>query len=176
MSKQDTHFINVFSLVIGLLVAVAIAIFFFARIHAGAIQAATMRSDAEYVKSVAARVEPPARVAVAGQDNAGLEIKPDPGAQQTAAAGSAAGPKNGDELFQQVCTACHGAGIGGAPKAGDKSAWGPRIAQGKSTLYQHALAGYQGKAGYMPPKGGRPDLSDDLVKQGVDYMVGLAQK
>jgi cytochrome c5 len=27
----------------------------------------------------------------------------------------------------------------------------------------------------MPAKGGRADLPDDLVKQGVDYMVSLAQ-
>jgi cytochrome c5 len=28
----------------------------------------------------------------------------------------------------------------------------------------------------MPAKGGRTDLSDDLVKSGVDYLVSLAQK
>ena len=42
------------------------------------------------------------------------------------------------------------------------------------TLYQHALAGYNGKSGAMPAKGGRADLPDDLIKQGVDYMVSLA--
>ena len=63
----------------------------------------------------------------------------------------------------------------GAPKAGDKAAWGPRIAEGKATLYQHALNGYTGKTGIMPAKGGRTDLPDDLIKQGVDYMVSLAQ-
>ena len=65
--------------------------------------------------------------------------------------------------------------LAGAPKAGDKSAWGPRIAEGKATLYQHALNGYSGKTGVMPAKGGRTDLPDDLIKQGVDYMVSLAQ-
>ena len=84
-------------------------------------------------------------------------------------------PKDGKALFESVCSVCHGPGLAGAPKAGDKAAWGPRIAEGKATLYQHALNGYNGKTGVMPAKGGRTDLPDDLIKQGVDYMVSLAQ-
>jgi cytochrome c5 len=84
-------------------------------------------------------------------------------------------PKTGEALFQQTCSACHGAGIAGAPKAGDKAAWAPRIAKGTATLYDHALHGFQGTAGVMPAKGGRTDAPDDLVKQAVDYMVGLAK-
>ena len=84
-------------------------------------------------------------------------------------------PKDGKALFESVCSACHGAGIAGAPKAGDKVVWAARIGQGKATLYQHALNGYQGKNGVMPAKGGRTDLPDDLIKQGVDYIVSMAQ-
>lgn len=173
MSKQDTHFFNVFSLVIGLLVTIAIAIFAFARIVGSDTQGRQIMADAAYSRNVAQRLTPPTQEAVAGQDNSALAIKTETPA---GAAGSAAPvPKNGTELFQQVCSACHGQGIAGAPKAGDKPAWAPRIAQGKPTLYQHALAGYQGKAGVMPAKGGRTDLPDDLVKQAVDYMVQIAQ-
>ena len=32
-----------------------------------------------------------------------------------------------------------------------------------------------GNNGMMPPKGGRPDFSDDDVKAAVDYMVSAAQ-
>ena len=78
-------------------------------------------------------------------------------------------------MFEQTCSACHGQGIAGAPRAGDKAAWGPRIAKGKAVLYQHAIDGFTGSAGVMPPKGGRPDAPDDLVKQAVDHMVQLAQ-
>ena len=92
-----------------------------------------------------------------------------------AAAPALAVPKDGKSLFEAVCSSCHSTGLAGAPKAGDKSVWGPRIAQGKATLYQHALNGYNGKAGIMPAKGGRTDLPDDLIKQGVDYLVSLAQ-
>jgi cytochrome c5 len=81
--------------------------------------------------------------------------------------------KDGTEVFEAACKACHGLGIAGAPKAGDHTAWAPRIAQGKSTLYEHALKGFTGKAGVMPPKGGRTDVSDDLIKAAVDHMVSL---
>ena len=67
--------------------------------------------------------------------------------------------------------ACHGAGVAGAPKIGDKADWGPRIAQGKDTLYTHATQGFTGKKGTMPPKGGAANLSDEEVKAAVDYMV-----
>lgn len=79
----------------------------------------------------------------------------------------------GEKLFGSVCTTCHTAGLMGAPKFGDKAAWAPRIAQGKDTLYKHAIGGYQGKSGVMPAKGGS-QASDDEVKAAVDYMVSKA--
>jgi cytochrome c5 len=174
VSKQDTHFINVFSMVIALLAAFAICIFALARFVAARTQDLDVMSEKDYARSVAAHLAPPSQEAVSGQDNAALAIK----AEGPAAAGSAAVaaiPKDGKALFEQTCSACHGQGIAGAPKAGDKSAWAPRIAEGKATLYQHALNGFQGSSGVMPPKGGRTDLPDDLVKQAVDYMVSLAK-
>lgn len=90
----------------------------------------------------------------------------------TAAATPASGDA-GEKLFGSVCTTCHTAGLMGAPKFGDKAAWAPRIAQGKETLYKHAIGGFQGKVGVMPPKGGS-QASDDEVKAAVDYMVSKA--
>ena len=110
-------------------------------------------------------------VAVAGTDNTALAIKSDDGAAPAALAL----PKNGEETYKAVCSACHAAGIAGAPKVGDKAAWGPRIAQGKETLYSHAIKGFQGKAGMMPAKGARADLPDSLVKETVDYIVKMNQ-
>jgi cytochrome c5 len=173
VSKQDTHFFNVFSMVIGLLVAVAIALFALSRIVASQTQDKEVLEDASYVKNVEQRVAPFAKEAVAGQDNTALAIKPD-AAGSAEPAGAAEMPKTGEALFQQTCSACHGAGIAGAPKAGDKAAWGPRISKGLPTLYDHALHGFTGSAGIMPAKGGRTDAPDDLVKKAVDYMVGMA--
>jgi cytochrome c5 len=104
---------------------------------------------------------------------------PAPAAVSAAPAPAPAAPAKlavdaGQKLFQSTCTACHGAGIAGAPKFGDKAAWAPRIAQGIAVLDGHAISGFQGKAGVMPPKGGS-SASDDEVKAAVDYMVAAAK-
>ncbi len=173
MSKQDTHFFNVFSVVIALLVAFAIAVFAFARYVGANEQMPQMIEDPMMVKTIATRTAVPARVAVAGQDNTALKI-------EAAPAGGGAGvalpvPTDGPGVYEAACKACHATGLVGAPKTGDKTDWGPRIAQGKPTLYDHAVKGFQGKKGVMPPKGGRLDFSDDLVHQGVDYLISQAQ-
>jgi cytochrome c5 len=162
-------------MVIGLLMVVAIGLFAFARIVASRTQDVQVFTEADYSKNVQARLTPPSQEAIAGQDNAALAIKQEGPASEAGSANPQGMPKSGKELFEQTCSVCHGQGIAGAPKAGDKAAWGPRVAEGKATLYQHALQGFQGKTGVMPPKGGRTDAPDDLVKQAVDYMVGLAQ-
>jgi len=92
-----------------------------------------------------------------------------------AAAPAAAGPADGKKVFDGACAACHGAGIAGAPKLGDKAAWTPRVAQGAATLYAHAINGFQGKTGVMPPKGGAMNLSDAEIKAAVDTMVAAAK-
>ena len=82
---------------------------------------------------------------------------------------------DGKKVFDSTCTACHTAGVAGAPKLGDKAAWGPRIKQGKDMLYKHALEGYTGKTGMMPAKGGNASLADADVKAAVDFMVSQAK-
>lgn len=172
VSKQDSQFFNVFSVVLGILVATALVLMAFARSVGNATQVAHVRTDPTYVSGVAERVRPLARVAIAGQDNTALAIVPPTGSADTGAA-AAAMPTDGVGLYDVACSACHGQGIGGAPKTGDKAAWAPRLAQGTATLYKHAIEGYQGKAGVMPAKGGRADVSDDLVKAAVDHMVEI---
>lgn len=83
----------------------------------------------------------------------------------------AAKAKSGEEVYNGACVACHGAGIAGAPKTGDKALWAPRIAQGVATLYEHAIKGFK----TMPAKGGQVALSDDEVKAGVDYQVAKSR-
>jgi len=77
--------------------------------------------------------------------------------------------------YESRCTACHGFGIAGAPRLGDKESWAPRIAQGLETLYNHAIGGYTGETGIMPPKGGFTGLSEEQVRAIVDYMVSEGQ-
>lgn len=91
-----------------------------------------------------------------------------------AAAPAVASADAGKKAFDSACIACHGAGIAGAPKFGDKAAWTARVSQGESVLYEHALKGFQGKTGFMPPKGGAT-LPDADVKAAVDYMVAAVK-
>lgn len=89
------------------------------------------------------------------------------------AAGPAPGaaPRSGDEIVTAVCAGCHGAGVMGAPVIGNKGQWGARIAQGKATLYTHAIGGIRG----MPPKGGCAACSDDEIKAAVDVLIAKAK-
>jgi cytochrome c5 len=173
VSKHDSHFFNMFSVVLGILIAIAIGIFVFARAVGVPFEEERRRSDSMIVDDVAARTAPVGREAIAGKDNAALTFVA--ASADAAAAPVLALPTNAEETFKAVCTACHGAGINGAPKAGDRAAWAPRIAQGKSLLYTHAINGFTSEGGMMPAKGGRTDLPDDLVRQTVDYMIKLAQ-
>ncbi|HUO79337.1 MAG TPA: c-type cytochrome [Steroidobacteraceae bacterium] len=172
MSKQDDHFFNTFSLVIGSLVAIAIVLFAIARGIGTPFEAALVATEPAVAAGVAANTAPVGRLAVVGQDNSALAIRHAAGG---AAPAAPALPKSGAEAFQSVCSACHGSGVGGAPRVGDHAAWAPRLAQGQAALYQHALEGFTGKAGVMLAKGGRSDLPDELVRQTVDYMVKRSQ-
>lgn len=76
-------------------------------------------------------------------------------------------PRSGDEIVAAVCSGCHGSGVMGAPKIGNKGDWGPRIGQGRDTLNKHAIAGIRG----MPPKGGCATCSDDEIIAAVGVLI-----
>jgi len=90
-------------------------------------------------------------------------------ATTTAAAPAAAATAaaDGQSVYDQSCKMCHDAGIAGAPKTGDKTAWAARTAKGLDVLYGHAIGGFN----MMPPKGGNMALTDAQVKAAVDHMV-----
>ena len=172
-TDQDRQFFDTFMLVLGILVAVAFAIYFLAKGMSQQTQIAFIQEDPRVQARVEERIASQVRVAVAGEDNSDL---PAPGATATVAAAvpapaAAAAEMSPDAVYNNACAACHTAGIAGAPVLGDTEAWAPRIATGMDTLATHAIEGFQGKAGYMPAKGGRSDLSDDQVRAAVQYMV-----
>lgn len=76
----------------------------------------------------------------------------------------------GKKVYEQACVACHAAGVAGAPKLGDKSAWQPRLAQGVDSLTAHVIAG----KGAMPPRGAST-ASDAELHAAVEYMVGASK-
>jgi cytochrome c5 len=162
--SSDTHFFNSFSVVLGILIAFSIVLFAFAREMGRDYQGQEVLKDPLVYKATEQNVAPFAHEAIAGQDNSALAVATAP----PSAAGAAEVPATGEQAFKQVCSACHGTGVNGAPKVGDHAAWGPRIAQGKDALYAHAISG----KGLMPPKGGTT-WPDATIRMTVDYMVSL---
>jgi cytochrome c5 len=163
-NTSDSHFFNSFSVVLGILIFVAIVLFGVARTIGANTQAKEVLLDPMHLKEVRQNIAPFAHVAIAGKDNSAL-------AALSAPAGGAPAadvPATGEQAFTKVCSACHSTGVNGAPKIGDHAAWGPRIAQGKETLYKDAIGG----KGNMPPKGGT-NWPDATIRMTVDYMVSL---
>ncbi len=75
--------------------------------------------------------------------------------------------KTGEQVYQSTCSACHGTGVAGAPKLGDKDSWAKFIQQGYEDLVKNAIHGI----GAMPPKGGNASLDDFEVARAVVYMT-----
>ena len=83
--------------------------------------------------------------------------------------------RDGAQVFDQSCAACHASGIAGAPKLGDQLQWKTRLAKGAKVLYANALNGVSSSIGVMPAKGGNPSLSETEVKAAVDYILAKAK-
>jgi cytochrome c5 len=83
----------------------------------------------------------------------------------------AADAGKGQGVYMNFCAPCHASGVAGAPKTGDKDSWAPRLKQGEKLLVERAIKGFQGKAGFMPARGGNSALSDAEVADAVAYMV-----
>ena len=158
-------------LVIGILMGIGVGLFFLVRAISIDTQGRYNTEDPTLQAAIEERIKPVGRVLLMGD----AELA-------AAAAAAVAAPKpvatvmTGPQVYNAACIVCHQPGATtGAPTVGDLAAWAPRIAQGKDTLYTHALTGYQGTKGFMPPKGGRVDLSDDEIKAAVDYITGQSR-
>ena len=152
-------------IVIALAFLVPILIIVLMSQFAANIRSVDMDSPAMAHDAVAERLKPVGEVAFA--DGAAAAA----GAQAGAAPAATAGKADGKKTYDSVCSVCHGAGVAGAPKAGDKTAWAPRLKTGIDALYVSALKG----KGVMPAKGGNAALADAEVKAAVDYLAGLAK-
>ena len=156
MSKdQDKKFMISFAGVLALLFAITIGI---------VVLAMLMTPDHD-TASVAEAGKVEARTAPIGT------VVTDPAALKTAAA-VAREPWNAEQVYTQVCAACHDAGVLEAPKPTDKAAWTTRkgAAGGVDGLVASAIKGKNS----MPARGGKADLSDDEVKAAVELMLQKA--
>lgn len=167
MRNYDLEFLKKFSMVIGFLVALSLGLLIVAWfVH---IQVPHEVPDA-VVQRTQARIAPVGAV-YAGSTGAAAQSAAKAAAAAAAAAQVAyGGTLDGAVIFNNLCTACHTSGAGGAPMM-TQAAWAPRIAQGNDVLYMHAIEGFTGASGVMPPKGGNPALTDEQVKATVDWML-----
>lgn len=169
--KRDQKFFDLYSLVIGVLAFIAIAILVLAMTMTSRTQRVFTSQTDEYRAAVEERLRPFGQVYLPGEEAHADRPQVIPAAAAEPVATTLTGP----QVYNEACIACHGSGIGGAPKIGDAAAWGARIAQGNATLYDHAINGFTGSMGFMPQKGARMDLSDQEVRDAVDYMVSESQ-
>ncbi|MEM7502486.1 MAG: c-type cytochrome [Pseudomonadota bacterium] len=166
--KRDQKFFDLYSLVIGILALIMLAIFVLAMNMSSLTQGIYTAQTEEYQAKVAERLRPFGNVYLPGEEQAAAA----PQVMEAPAAEPVATTLSGPQVYNEACIACHGAGIAGAPTLTDSANWAPRIEQGLDVLRQHAIEGYTGSAGYMPPKGARLDLSDQEVYDAIDYMLG----
>jgi len=160
-------------------IALVVGIILLAQFAVGAYGTRSLKGDpAMSDDAVKKRLAPVARVEVDPNAPAPAPAVPAAAAAPVAtaaipppAAKGAPAAASGKATYDATCSACHGTGVAGAPKAGDKAAWAPRLKLGKDQLYASALKG----KGAMPPKGGNLTTADADVKAAVDYLVDSAK-
>ncbi len=152
--NHDKAFVITFLGVLGALAAFTFAIIIIARILTSDERS---EDQAALDKAIQQRIAQPGTVIT------------DPAALLKVSSAAAHTPMNGEQVVAQVCSACHGSGMLGAPKIGDKAAWGGRLKAdgGIDGLFASASKG----KGQMPARGGNPDLSDDELKGAIQQML-----
>ncbi len=168
--KRDQKFFDMYALVVGVLALIALAIYVGVAKLSDVTQGVYTSDSDEYQAAVADRIRPLGQVYLSGDAINAQATQ----VEEAEPAEPVATVLSGPQVYNEACNICHGPGIGGAPQISNPSLWTARIAQGNDTLYQHAIEGYTGESGYMPPKGARMDLSDDEVRGAVDYMIETA--
>lgn len=91
----------------------------------------------------------------------------EPGLVTTAAAtsGGSGDARSGQQVAEQVCSACHTTTFMNAPQMGNKEQWAPRAEKGLDTLVTHVMQGF----GNMPAQASVVDKKE--ARAAVKYMV-----
>ena len=75
--------------------------------------------------------------------------------------------RQGKDVVDAVCGACHLPGKDNAPRIGDAKAWSARASQGLTALTDHAVKGIRN----MPAHGGNAGVSDIEIERAITYMI-----
>jgi cytochrome c5 len=86
--------------------------------------------------------------------------------QQSGARTTRPAERSGEQIVNAQCAKCHQAGVGGAPRIGNREEWIPRMKQGLDVVVRSAIAGHGG----MPARGGMANLTDPEMRNAIIYM------
>jgi cytochrome c5 len=151
-TQNDQQFFGTALMVFGALVAITVLIIIAANIAGGGPD----ELHPEDVVRIENRLRAPATVIT------------DPEMLVATRAAATRDPLPATAVNDRYCAACHANGILNAPVTGQKAAWEARLAEfGLEGLVDHAINGIR----QMPARGGNPDLSDDEMRQTVQYML-----
>jgi cytochrome c5 len=119
---------------------------------------ASAQDDDMSREAIAERLKPVGQLCLQGDEC---------GAAAVAQASSTGDGRSAEDVYTSVCAACHTTGAAGAPVRGEAADWSSRLEKGMDTLYDHAINGFNA----MPAKGGNPNLTDQEVKDAVNYLT-----
>lgn len=172
MNKHDSLFLKKFSLVIIFLAVLTVGLILLAR---------QLNQLLPHERTAQAKAQTEARIApvgavFAGRDGVAQQLAAVEAMKAAATANAAyGGTLDGKVIYDGLCTACHTAGTGGAPKL-DAGGIGARLAaQGMDGLVKRATDGFTGATGVMPARGGNPAITDEQMKATVEWMVGQSK-
>jgi cytochrome c5 len=165
--NYDLEFLKKFSMVIGFLMLVTLGLMIAAYfVH----KQLPQEIDPRAAKRTENRIGPVGAVYAGATGAASQQAAVAAAAANAASQVAYDGTHEGKVNFDNQFAGCHKSGAGGAPTL-DASHWAARIPKGKDTLHKHALEGFTGTSGVMPPKGGNPALSAQQVAATVDWML-----
>ncbi len=168
VTRTDAVFLKHFAQLIAFLMVVALALIALAS-HIYGKNPPPERPDKE--KLAQERIAPVGGVYAGDTGRAAMQAAQEAAAKAAASQVAYGGTTDGKTIYGNLCHSCHDAGVAGAPKVSSKSDWAPRVAEGEETLLKHAIEGFTGKTGVMPPKGGNPALNDAQMKAVVEYIL-----
>ena len=153
-ANHDKVFVATFAGVLAFLIGLAVVIY----IVAGAIQSSSLgdEEDPMRISRVDERTKPMGDVNT--DPNAAVAQPP---------VDEAAASKTPEQVVADVCAGCHNSGVLGAPKVGDSGTWSKVMSAGMDAVLKNAIDG----KGAMPPRGGNPSLTDDQVKDAINWML-----
>ena len=158
--KEDRAFVRQFSGVTAAFVVLTIVLIFVAR----GMQPETEAGDSN--KAVLAK-ERTAPVGAVRSGEAGAAALAEAQAAAAAAAPAEEVVVDGPAVYGSLCSACHDAGVSGAPIKGSEQMAARLEEKGLDMLVQNAINGLN----VMPARGGNPALTDEQIRAAVEFML-----